>query len=348
MRSVLAAVTILLFFSCKERDGSDIDSIIAIGQMPTITTDNSGNVQLVYGKNDSLLYTYSTDKGQTFFSPTLIAVVPKLTASHTRGPQIATTSKGLAVVACDQPGNIYSFVKDAEGNWTKTSRLNDRDTIAKENFVAMSTDGDNAFAVWLDLRNGHNEIFGAWSKDAGKTWSNNIKVYVSPDTTVCECCKPSVAVRGNNVYVMFRNWLNGNRDLYLIKSSDGGVTFGEAQKLGKGSWALKGCPMDGGSLTIDKNGNPQTVWNREGLIYSAEPGKEEYEIGKGRNCTMESVNGKSVYAWVEDGNVIVRKPQGMNLNLGKGSLPVIKALNNEHVICIWENDKKIHRRILEL
>ena len=33
----------------------------------------------------------------------------------------------------------------------------------------------------------------------------------SPDTTVCECCKPSVVIEGNNVYVMFRNWLNGNR-----------------------------------------------------------------------------------------------------------------------------------------
>jgi len=348
MRSILTILAIASVFSCRQNEASNFDSIIASGQMPMITTDKSGNIQLVFGKNDSLLYTVSTDKGKTFSSPTLIALVPKLTASHTRGPQIAATTKGLAVVACDQPGNIYSFVKDAEGNWTKTSRLNDRDTIAKENFVAMSADGDNAYAVWLDLRDGHNEIFGAYSKDAGKTWSNNIKVYASSDTTVCECCKPSVAVKGNNVYVMFRNWLGGKRDLYLIQSADGGITFGEAQKLGKGTWALKGCPMDGGSLTIDNNGNPQTVWNREGLIYASEPGKEEVEIGKGRNCTMESVNGKKVYAWVEDGNVIVMKPQGMKMNLGKGSQPLIKALNNEHVICIWENDQKIHRRMLEL
>src|SRR4030095_7386326 len=347
MRSILAVVAIALLFSCKEKDGSDIDSIIASGQMPNITADNSGNIHLVFVNNDRLLYSYSSDKGKTFSSPALIAIVPKLTASHIRGPQIAVTSNGMAVVACDHPGNIYAFVKDANGNWTKTSKLNDRDTVAKENFVAMAADGDNAFAVWLDLRDGQNEIFGASSKDGGKSWSGNIKVYVSPDTTVCECCKPSVAVRGNNVYVMFRNWLAGNRDLYLIKSSDGGATFGEAQKLGKGNWALKGCPMDGGSLTIDRNGNPQTVWNREGLIYAAEPGKDETEIGKGKNCTMESVNGKSVYAWVEDGNIVVRKPQGMKVKLGKGSLPVLKAINNEHVVCIWENDKKIHRHIIE-
>jgi hypothetical protein len=45
-------------------------------------------------------------------------------------------------------------------------------------------------------------------------------IYTSPDSTVCECCKPNVAMKGNNVYVMFRNWLHGNRDLYLIQSSD--------------------------------------------------------------------------------------------------------------------------------
>jgi hypothetical protein len=165
---------------------------------------------------------------------------------------------------------------------------------------------------------------------------------------VCECCKPSVALKGENVYVMFRNWLNGNRDLYLVQSKDGGDSFGNAQKLGKGSWPLNGCPMDGGGLAIDKDGDPQTVWNRKGIIYACEPGKEEKELGKGKNCTIESVNGKNVYAWVENGDVVVLKPQGKKENLGKGQLPVLRATNNEHVVCIWENEKQIHKKILEL
>jgi len=254
----------------------------------------------------------------------------------------------LSVTACNDLGDIFSFTKDQSGKWSQTARVNDMDTVAKENLIALAADGDNSFAVWLDLRDKHNKIFGAKSTDGGNTWSKNIMVYTSPDTTVCECCKPSVAVKGNNVYVMFRNWLNGNRDLYLIQSSDGGNTFGQAQKLGNGSWALNGCPMDGGSVVIDKNGNPETVWNRKGTIYTCEPGKEEKKLGEGRNCTMETVNGKNVYAWVEDGNVIVLKPQGMKKNLGKEQLPVIKAVNNEHILCIWENDKKIHKAMLEL
>jgi hypothetical protein len=347
--SFLAIAVAFTFIGCNNQVSiKSSDSIIAQGQMPYLSKDNSGVVHLVYGSGDSILYSYSSDKGQSFSSPSVVAVVPGLAASHMRGPQIASTSSGLVVTACNNAGNIFSFTKDYSGNWSQALRVNDVDTIAKENLMALSASGNNAFAIWLDLRDGHNRIYGARSTDGGRSWSKNMLVYASPDTTVCECCKPSVAVQGNNVYVMFRNWLNGNRDLYLIQSADGGNTFGQAQKLGDGSWALNGCPMDGGGLAINENGNAETVWNRKGVIYACEPGKEERKLGEGKNCTIESVNGKNVYAWMEDGNVVVMKPQGMKKNFGKGQLPILKAVNNEHVLCIWENDKQIHKAVLEL
>jgi hypothetical protein len=344
----LILTSLFFFSSCQDEKADVSNTTIAAGQMPNVVRDNSGNIHLVYGNGDSILYSYSSDRGKTFSTPGLISVIGKLAASHTRGPQIAATSNGLTVTACNDMGDIFSFAKDESGKWLHGERVNDMDTTAKENLMALAGDGQNAFAVWLDLRDEHNKIFGARSTDGGKTWSKNIMVYASPDETVCECCKPSVAVKGNNVYVMFRNWLNGNRDLYLIQSSDGGNEFGQAQKLGNGSWALNGCPMDGGNVVINKNGNPETVWNRKGAIYACEPGKEETKLGEGRDCTMETVNGKNIYAWVEDGNVVVMNPQGMKKNLGKGQQPVIKAINNEHILCVWEKDKHIRTAILEL
>lgn len=53
--------------------------------------------------------------------------------------------------------------------------------------MAFSADGNNAFAVWLDIRNDNGKgqrIFGAQSSDGGVTWSKNILVYASPDNTV--------------------------------------------------------------------------------------------------------------------------------------------------------------------
>jgi hypothetical protein len=342
-------IVIVFFISvrCNNQVSLKSSDFIAQGQMPSLARDKYDRIHVVYGSGDSVLYS-SSDNGNTFSKPTLVAILTGLAASHMRGPQIAAASNGLVAIACTTYGNILSYSSDGEGKWTPGSRVNDIDSTAKENLIALGAEGNNAFAVWLDLRDKHNKIFGARSSDGGKTWSKNIMVYASPDTTVCECCKPSVVIKGQNVYVMFRNWLNGNRDLYLINSSNGGVSFEEAQKLGTGNWPLNGCPMDGGGLALNKNGNPETVWNRKGVIYACEPGKEEKKIGEGRNCTMESVNGKNVYAWVQDGNVIVMKPKGMNKNLGKGQLPALKAVNNEHVLCVWEKDKQIHKAVVEL
>jgi hypothetical protein len=74
----------------------------------------------------------------------------------------------------------------------------------------------------------------------------------------------------------------------------------------------------------------------------------EKEIGEGSGCTMETVNGKNVYAWTEKGKIAVLKPQGQKIMLGKGSDLVLRALNNEHVICVWENENQIHASVIEL
>ena len=342
-------ITLILFESCKDQAKEINDgSVIAEGQMPNITGDQSGILHLVYGNGDSIMYVSSKD-GKSFTSPLLVAVLPKLFASAMRGPQIAAAPNGLVITACTNTGNIFSYKKEASGKWTKGIRVNDVNEVAKEALMALGADGLNAYAVWLGAKGqkGQN-VYGARSIDGGKTWSKNILVYASPDGTVCECCKPSVAVKGNNVYVMFRNWINGNRDLYVIHSSDGGNKFEQGQKLGNESWALNGCPMDGGGLVINKNGNPETVWRRHNKIYACEPGKPEKEIGEGRSCTIESVNGKNVYTWTENGEIMILKPQGVKKNLGKGSLPIIKSINNERIICVWENENQIHASILEL
>lgn len=320
MKYLLAVLIIvcILPFCTQPKFQTKEDFVIANGQMPNLVKDNEDNLHLVYGSGDSIMYTHSSDKGQTFSNPLLISILPKLAAAHTRGPQIAATTKGLMVVACNSQGDIFSYNKTGSGNWKQAGKVNDVDTIANENLMALGADGQNAFAVWLDLReNKQNKIYGAKSIDGGTTWSKNTLVYASPDTTVCECCKPSVVVNGNKVYVMFRNWLQGNRDLYLIQSTDAGSTFAEAKKLGNGSWKLKGCPMDGGGLAVSDNEEIHTVWRRKGKIYASIPGKTEKEIGEGKGCTLTTVNGKPFYAWTENGQVVVINPGGKKTVLGQ-------------------------------
>ena len=41
-------------------------------------------------------------------------------------------------------------------------------------------------------------------------------------------------------------------------------------------------------------------------------------------------------------------PGGEKKVLGKGQLPVIKAVDNERVICVWENEKGVEKVVVEL
>jgi len=95
MRSNIILVSIAAVFflqSCKEKNQAiNPATYIASGQMPNITKDNSGGLHLVYGNEDSILYSFSTDDGISFSRPALISVLPQLAASHMRGPQIAAT-----------------------------------------------------------------------------------------------------------------------------------------------------------------------------------------------------------------------------------------------------------------
>jgi hypothetical protein len=344
-----AIFLLVAFISCKEKKViARADFVIGNGQVPDIAKDKSGTIHLVYGLGDSIMYSSSSDNGQSFSQPSVVAVLPNMFSFAMRGPQIAVNKSGLVITACTTAGNIFSYYKDKE-NWKQGTRVNDVDTVAKEGLMALAADGENVFAVWLDLRgNKRNKIYGAASNDGGKSWSENRMVYTSPDTGVCPCCKPSVVMKGKAVYVMFRNWLQGNRDLYLTESDIDGASFSSAQKIGMGDWKLNACPMDGGALALNENGKVQTVWKREGNIFTAVPGVPEVKIGEGRNCTIACINNKNIYAWTENQKVICMKDGGIKKEIGNGSLPVLKALDNEYAICIWENDKQIHASVVDL
>lgn len=202
----IAFLFILISVTIGQSIQSNRNLIVAKGKMPDMTTDKRKNIHIVYGTGDSIMYVSSTNKGQTFTAPSLIAVLPGLFASAMRGPQIAAADNGLIVTACTNKGNIYSCQQQASGKWSKAVKVNDADEAAKEALMDLSADGLHVFAVWLAVKHpkGQN-VYGAKSVDGGRTWSKNVLVYDSPDNSVCECCKPSVAIRKNSIYVMFRN-----------------------------------------------------------------------------------------------------------------------------------------------
>jgi hypothetical protein len=99
---------------------------------------------------------------------------------------------------------------------------------------------------------------------------------------------------------MWRNSIAGMRDMYLTRSSDGGRTFAPAAKLGKGTWPLKGCPMDGGSLAISPAGRIATIWRRDNdILFASDQGQAETRLGSGRNPWAAATVAGTYFVWVQ-------------------------------------------------
>ena len=166
MKKIIVGLIItgcLFVVECKEQTKNSInDRVIGIGKMPAVSIDHRDNFHIVYGSCDSILYSSSNDNGESFSAPSLVDVLPELSASAMRGPQIASITNGIVIIACNKSGNIFSYIKDSSGYWSRPVKVNDIDTVAKEQFIALSADGNHAFAAWLDLRgNKRNKIAGA-------------------------------------------------------------------------------------------------------------------------------------------------------------------------------------------
>jgi hypothetical protein len=190
--------------------------------------------------------------------------------------------------------------------------------------------------VWLDLRNDRKNNICYATLENGK-WSPNKFVYVSPEDHVCECCRPSVVARDKTVAVMFRNWLRGSRDLYVISSRNGGNTFTDAQKLGVGTWMLKGCPMDGGGLSIDAQNQIHTAWQREGVVYYSQPGRAEEKIGEGRHVVVRG----NIIAWEHERNLFVKQMGGVSKEIKEGTAIDMLELPNKSMLAVWEKNGEV-------
>jgi len=345
MKNILLAVLSGILCLCLGSWSPVKSGTISAGEQPQVTVDNHGIIRVVFGQKDKVFYTASTNEGLTFSKPVLVADIPKMHLGMSRGPQLATSTNYSIITAQDELGTIHWYrLKNTTGQWTKMGVVNDLKGSAPEGLMGITADKkDNFYAVWLDTRagGGNNIFYSSLSNKAGK-WSKNRLVYKSPDKLVCGCCKPNIAVNGREVTIMFRNWLNGSRDLYLLKSLNGGISFAAAQKLGVDTWKLNGCPMDGGGITISHAGNIQTTWQRKGEIFYAEPGKPEVLIAKGRNSSIAGAGFNTVITFHANDSVkVFYLKNKKETAIAKGAFIKSVVLPGNKIICVWEDNNQI-------
>jgi hypothetical protein len=344
MKKLFPAVLLAIIFFALVSWSNDKINTIASGEQPQIAMDIRGVIRVVFGQKDKIFCATSNDKGATFSQPVLVAEIPKMHLGMSRGPQLATSANYSIITAQDQSGTIHWYRLDhSSGGWKSMGAINDLKGSAPEGLMGITADKkDNFYAVWLDTRaGGGNNIFFSSLSNNSTTWSKNRLVYQSPDKLVCGCCKPNIAVNGPEVAIMFRNWLNGSRDLYVLKSLNGGATFAAAQKLGVDTWKLNACPMDGGGIIVDGSAI-RTTWQRKGEVFYAEPGKPEVLIGMGRNSSIDGNGANAVITFHNNDTVkMIQLKNKRETAIGKGSYLKSLVLPGSKILCVWEDDKKI-------
>lgn len=256
-------------------------------------------------RSGGIFVAMSTDGGATFSSAVKVAALPKLMLGNRRGPRIAAHGDRLTITAIGD--ELVAFTSaDGGKSWSEAVTINDVVDSAHEGLhdLGVSPVGE-LFVTWLDLRNGTTELWGASSKDGGHTWAADQLVYKSPDKSICECCHPSVLFdRDGNLAVMWRNSIEGSRDMWLTTRPAGGANFTAARKLGEGTWKINGCPHDGGTLVALGGGKFSAVWQRAGEVFVTSADAKETKLGSGKQPFAIRGDGSTLVVW-NDGTGLV-------------------------------------------
>lgn len=323
---------------------------IAGAKQPQAVVVGGDKVHVTFAGGESVYLVSSTDGGKSFDSPRRVDEIPGLMAGMHRGPRIAADDRAIVMSAIgSKEGNLLAWRSvDGGKSWEGPSTVNDEPKPCREGLHAMAMGPRGQIAcVWLDLRQKKTELYCAVSTDGGATWGENRLAYRSPDGFICECCHPSAAYDSSGtLFVMWRNQIAGNRDLYLASSRDDGKTFSPGSKLGTGTWKKDACPMDGGALAVASPGKTVTIWRRDQEVFYTPAGEtKELRLGLGEQPTATVTTAGTYLAWVtrRPGSLMVKVPSsGKPIELASGVLDPMLAsapTGTGPVVIVWETGK---------
>ncbi len=311
-----------------------------------------GLTALTFGSENAIYFESSRDSGKTWTNPAKVDEPGVLSLGNHRGPRVGVTKGAIVISAVagktgkGADGDLLTWRSTDNGKtWQAGATITDVPGAAREGLHTMTAAPDGRlFAAWLDLRNlkpgmPGTELWGAYSSDAGRTWSKNFAVYKSPSGSICTCCHPTAMfTKSGKLEVMWRNELDGDRDMYLMESADGGQTFGAAKKLGTGNWKLNACPMDGGGVAEARDGSLVTVWRREKSVYVAPGGGAETLVKEGKNPAIASGKAGVYTAWNTAEGLFASVPGSKEPVLldPAGAFVTLTAVPNGAVLAAWE------------
>ncbi|MDC3070935.1 glycoside hydrolase [Bacteroidota bacterium] len=236
---------------------------------PRIALDANNDPFIVYRNNMSpKTIRISKWNGNGFASPydiTTIGIQP----SSQDGPEIAAKGDTIYVVFTSSATTHSSImmIRSFDGGITFSDTIrvseNDSPQICRMGNVAINEQGQPVISYMKnDLSFSTAEQMVRTSNDFGLTFGTAVNSTLNSPDEPCDCCKASLLVSGNNIYVLFRNNENNKRNSYVSKSSNYGASFDLVNEIDDYDWILNSCPssvsrgvfMDDSLLIVKKSG----------------------------------------------------------------------------------------------
>jgi hypothetical protein len=203
------------------------------------------NVYLVWRKDnggaDDIFFSRSVNNGESFSVPENISN----TAGHSLNPKVAASGNNV-YLAWEDPvafANDIYFKRSTNGGLSFEDALNVSNNSSASTRVAVDADGMRVWLAWKDNASGNEDIMFTQSSNAGLTFETVRNLSVNLTGSI----DPVVAGKGNRVHVAWADvppgaLSNNQRDIYLMSSTDFGLTFDAAQNLSNTTTIISGVP----------------------------------------------------------------------------------------------------------
>jgi hypothetical protein len=240
---------------------------------PRVAVDSNESVFIVWGDTSEggrkVVFVRSTDLGESFNDPLDIAKSP----GEAFEPEIAVApNDSIHVVWEDTKSGVSAIYasRSTDGGDTFSGPLKISGAgLAEQPYIATDAAG-RVHITWMERVGESIQAFHSRSSDDGVSFSEPLNI-VNDD--VAEIAKPIIATFEDSVvYISYQDERRNNRQVFLVKSEDGGASFSDAERVSNAD-NDKGRAHSA-AMAVDSKGVLHLVWidasivgNDEGIIF---------------------------------------------------------------------------------
>ena len=291
---------------------------------PRIDLTNDGPIIIWRKDSTPKVLRASKWNGSSFSQPYDICTSDVLPSSWD-GPEMATKGDTIYVVftstATTQSSIMLLKSFDGGTSFSDTIRVSENNPSHKFRMGNIKIDNNGnpivSYMQYLLNWSEPKQIVNR-STDYGNSFLGGVNASQSAPGEPCDCCKASLILDNDDIYLLFRNNNSNERNSYISKSTDGGLTFNLVSDLDDYDWIVNGCPATGplGMVNSDSllivrrsgaTGNDEIVINNISKVDLNHSYTRNIDpvLGKIQDYPDLTLNGDTIFiAWQDNRNNI--------------------------------------------